>query len=131
MGVALPASSGAARTVAEVLGKNAVVLLYSRCGARVARTDWAVDNVKASLPLIQPQLEVGAATSREILRPPLDVKDAVGSSPTYRCEYTEPAIDQIQIFPVWEDGVVVAGPRQTLTGEARIGGCELRIAIGR
>jgi len=129
--VALPASSGAARTVAEVLGKNAVVLLYSRCGAGVAPTHWAVDNVKATLPLIQPQLEVGAATSREILRPPFNVEDAVRSSATYRCEYAEPAVDQIQIFPVWEDGIVVAGPRQALAGETAIRGCELRIAIGR
>ena len=130
MRVALPASSGTAHAIAEVLGKGAVVFLYSGCGA-VAPTHCAVDHVKATLPLVQPQLEVGAATSREILRPPLDVEDAIRCRATYRCEYAEPAVDQIEVLPVREDSVVVVVPRQALGAEAGIGGCELRIAIGR
>ena len=69
--------------------------------------------------------------SREILRPPLNVEDAVGSSATYRCEYAEPAVDQIQVVPIRVDGVVVGEPWQALVGEGRIGGRELRIAVGR
>ena len=65
------------------------------------------------------------------MRPPLDVEDAVGRSATYRGEYAEPAVDQIQIIPIWVDGVVVGEPRQALVGKGRIGGCELRVAIGR
>ena len=91
----------------------------------------AVDHVKASLPLIQPQLEAGIAASREVLCTPLDVEDAVGSSATYRGEYAEPTVHQIQVVPVREDRVVVGGPWQALVGEGRIGGRELRIAVGR
>ena len=65
--VALPASSRATTAVAEVLGKGGVVLLHSRCGRCVAISHRAIDHVKARLPLIQPQLEVGSATSREVL----------------------------------------------------------------
>ena len=63
--------------------------------------------------------------------PPFDVEDAVGSSATYRCEYAEPAVDQIQVVPVWVDGVVVGEPRQALVGKGRVSGRELRVAIGR
>src|SRR5206468_9688624 len=56
---------------------------------------------------------------------------AVGRTATYRCEYAKPAVHQIQVVPVWEDRVVVRGPWQALVGEGRIGGCELRIAVGR
>ena len=38
-----------------------------------------VNDIEATLlPLVQPQLEVGSAAPREVLRPPLDVEDAVG-----------------------------------------------------
>ena len=89
--VALPASSRHTRAVAEVLVKGGVVLLHSGCGRCVGVSHCAVDHVKACLPLIQPQLEAGTAASREVLRTPLDVEDAVGSSATYRCEYAEPS----------------------------------------
>ena len=88
----MPASSGTTRSVAEVLHKNTVVSLHSGRGAGIAPTDCAVDHVEATLPLVQPQLEVGTAAAWEILRPPLDVEDAVGSSATYRCKYAKPTI---------------------------------------
>src|SRR5207302_2235040 len=91
----------------------------------------AVDDVEACLPLVQPQLEVGSAAPREVLRPPLDVEDAVGSSATYRCEYAGRTIDQIQVVPVGVDRVVVAGPRQADVSEIGSHGGELGIAVGR
>jgi hypothetical protein len=83
------------------------------------------------LALVQPQLEAGTAAPGEVLRAPLDIEDAVGSSATDRCEYPEPAVDQVQVIPVWEDRVVVRSPRQALVGEGRVGGHKLRIAVGR
>src|SRR6266496_1118528 len=80
--VALPASSRLTGSVAEVLVKGGVVLLYSRRGRCVAASHCAVDHIEACLPLIQPQLEVGTAAPREILRTPLYVEDAVGSTAT-------------------------------------------------
>src|SRR5207247_1385171 len=100
-------------------------------GRCVAVGHCAVDDIEASLSLVQSQFEVSAGSPREILRPPLNVKDAVGRSATYRCEYAEPAVDQIQVVPIWEDGVVVGGPRQADVSEGRIGGHKLRIAVGR
>ena len=129
--VALPASSRHTSTVAEILVKGGVVLLHSGCGRRVGVSHGPVDHVKACLPLIQPQLEAGVAAPREVLRPPLNVEDAVRSGATDRGEDTEPAVDQIQVVPVREDRVVVGGPWQALVGEGRIGGCELGIAVGR
>ena len=127
----MPASSRAACAVAEVLNESGVVSLHPRSSRCVTVTHCAVDHVEATLPLVQPQLEVGTAAAREVLRPPLDVEDAVGSSATYRCEYAEPTVDQIEVVPVWEDGVVVRSPRQTLVGEGGIGGHELGITVGR
>ena len=127
----MPASSRAARAVAEVLYKSTVVPLHSGRGASVASTHCAVDHVEATLPLVQSQLEVGTATPREVLRSPLDVKDTVGSSTAYRCEDTKPTINQIEVVPVWVDGVVVGGPRQALVGEGGIVSQELGIAVGR
>ena len=125
------ASSRHARTVAEVLVKGSVVFLYSGGGRCIAAAHCAVDHVKACLSLVQPQLEAGTAAPREVLRPPLDVEDAVGSSATYRCEYAEPAIDQIKVVPIWVDGEVVGEPRQALVGEGRIRRRKLGIAVGR
>ena len=79
----MPASSGLAGTVAEVLDEVRVVLLHSSCGAGVAISQCAVDHVKACLALVQPQLEVGTAASREVLCTPLDVEDAVRRRATY------------------------------------------------
>src|SRR6266436_751920 len=127
--VALRASGCASSAVAEVLIEGSVVFLHSRCGRCVAIGHCAVDHVKASLPLIQPQLEVGTAAPaapQEVLRPPLNVEDAVGSIATYRGEYTKPTVDQIQVGPVRHDGVVVGEPRQALGEEGRIRGRELR-----
>jgi hypothetical protein len=130
-GIALSASSPATRAVAEVLGKGGIVFLHSRRRAGIAPTHGAVDYVKACLPLIQPQLEVGAAAPWEVLCTPFDVEDAVGRSATYRCEYAGRAIDQIQVVPVREDRVVVGGPRRTDVAEGSIGSRELGIAVGR
>ena len=79
---------------------------------------------------MQPQLEVSTARPRKVLRPPLDVEDAIGSSATYRCEYAKPTIDQIQVVPIRQDGVVVVRPRQARVGKGRIGCRELGIAVG-
>jgi hypothetical protein len=83
------------------------------------------------LALVQSQLEVGAAAPGEILRPPFDVEDPVGSSSTDRGEYPKPTVDQIQVVPVREDGVVVGGPGQADVGERGVRGHELGIAVGR
>ena len=127
----MSAGSRLTGAVAEILVKGGVVLLHSGCGRCVAVSHCAVDHVKAWLPLVQPQLETGTTASREVLCSPLDVEDAVGSSATYRCEYAKPAVDQIQVVPIRLDTVVVGGPWQALVGECRIGGRELRIAVGR
>ena len=124
-------SSSASGAVTEILNKECVVSLHSGCRRCVAVTHRAVDHVKACLPLIQPQLEVGTTTPREVLRAPLNVEDAVGRSATDRGEDAEPAIDQIQVVPIRVDRVVVSEPRQALVGEVRISSCELRVAVGR
>jgi hypothetical protein len=129
--VALRAGSRHARTIAEVLVKRGVVFLHAGCGRCIAAAHCAVDDVKATLPLVQPQLKVGIATPREVLCPELDVEDAVGSSATYRGEDTEPTVHQIQVVPVWEDRVVVGGPRQANVAKGRIGSHELSIAVRR
>ena len=126
----MSARSGATRAVAEVLVKGGVIFLHSGCGRRVASTDCAVDHIKATLPLIQPQLKVGIATPREVLRAPFDVEDAIGRRATYRGKYAKPTVDQIQIVPIWQDRVVVSGPWQALVAKGRIGSCELGIAVG-
>jgi hypothetical protein len=128
----LSASRSTTGAVAEVLSKEGVVSLHSGCGRCVAITHCAVDHVKAWLPpLVQSQLEAGTAAPREVLCPPFNVEDTVRSSATYRCEYTEPTVDQIQIIPIWVNGVVVGEPRQALVGKGRVSGRELRVAIGR
>src|SRR5262249_13677158 len=83
------------------------------------------------LPLVESQLEVGSAAPREVLRTPLNVEDAVGRCATYRSEYAGGTINQIQVIPVWHDGVVVSGPRQTLVAERRVRSCKLGVAVGR
>src|SRR5262249_54455621 len=104
----------------------------SGCGRCVAVTHCAVDHVEVTiLSLIQSQLEIGVLVPREELGTPLNVENTVGSSATYRGEYAESAVDQIQVVPVREDGVVVATPRQATVGKGRIVGHKLGIAIGR
>ena len=127
----MSACSRHARSIAEVLIEGGVVLLHSGGGRCVAATHCAVDHVEACLAFVQSQLEAGAAASREVLCSPLDVEDAVGSSATDRGEYAEPSVDQIQVVPIREDCVIVSGPWQALVGEGSIGGCELRITVGR
>src|SRR5206468_11002427 len=117
--------------VAKVQGKGGDVLLRTGLRTYLPVGHCAVDNIEATLPLTPPQLEMGTPPPREVLRPPLNVEDAVGRTATYRCEYAEPTIDQIQVVPVWEDGVVVGGPRQARVAKGAIAGCELRIAVGR
>ena len=128
--IALSASRRTTGAVAEVLSKERVVSLHSGCGRCVAISHCAVDHIEASLPLVQPQLEAGTAAPREVLCPPLDVEDAVGSSTTYRCEDAEPTVDQIQVVPVRENGVVVGEPRQADVSKGRIGSHKLGIPVG-
>ena len=110
--------------------KACVVSLHSGCGRCVSVTHCAVDHIEACLPLVQPQLQIGAPAPREVLRPPLDVEDAIRCRAAYRCEDAKSTINQIQIVPVREDRVAVTGPWQALIGEGRIRSCELRIAVG-
>jgi hypothetical protein len=129
--VALRTSSSTARAITEVLRKvRRGVLLHARCGGGVAAIHNTVDHVEATLAFIQSQLKVGIAASREVLRTPFNVEDAVRSSATYRCEYAEASIDQIQIVPVREDRVVVGRPRQASVSKGRICGRKLGIAVG-
>ena len=127
----MSACSRHARSIAEVLIEGGVVLLHSGGGRCVAATHCAVDHVEACLAFVQPQLEAGAAASREVLCSPLDVEDAVGSSATDRGEYAKSAVDQIQVVPIRVDRVIVGEPRQALVSKGRIGGRKLRVAVGR
>ena len=126
----MPTSSSTSRAVAEVLNESGVISLHPRCGRCVATTHCSIDDIEATQSLVQSQLEIGTPASREVLRAPLDVEDAVGSSATYRCEDAEPAIDQIQIVPIRVDGVVMGTPRQATISKFRIGRHELRVAVG-
>ena len=127
----MPARGRSTRAVAEVLNESVVVSLHPRCGRFVAASHCSLDHIEATLSLVQPQLDVGSAAPREVLCPPLNVEDPVGSGATYRGKYAEPAVDQIQVVPVWVDGVIVGGPREALVGKFRIGRHELRIPVGR
>jgi len=127
----LTASSRLASTVAEVLNEPAVVSLHARCSRSVAATHCSIDHIEATLSFVQPQLEIRTAASREVLRPPLDIEDAVGSSSSYRCEYAKPTVNQIEVVPVRVDREVVGEPRQAFVGKGRVGGHKLGIAVGR
>jgi hypothetical protein len=112
------------------LSKAGVVTLHPGCGRCVAASHRAVDHLKVTiLPLIQPQLEVGIPAPGEVLRTPLDVKDAVRSSATYRREDAKPAINQIQVVPIRVDRVVVAGPWQAVIGECGVHCRELGVPV--
>jgi hypothetical protein len=127
----LSASRSATGAVAEVLNECGVVSLHPGCGRCVTVVDGTVDHVKAALPLVQSQLKVGIAAPGEVLRAPFNVKDTVRGRATYRCEYAEAAVHQVQVVPVWEDGVVVGSPRQALVSKGGVHSHELSIAVGR
>ena len=127
----MPPGGVATCAITEILRKGGIVLLHSSCGTGITISQRAIDHIEAGLTLIQPQLKVGAPAAREVLRAPFDVKDPVGSSPTYRCEYAKPTVHQIQVVPVREDGVVVGSPRQASVRKGRICGRELGVAVGR
>jgi len=139
----LPASSCTTCAVAEILREGGVVLLHSSRGRCVAVAHRAVDHIKPTLPLIQPQLMVGLQGGvGEIHCAPFNVEDPVRRGPTHRGENTalaarirgaaSPAqIVRPLVVPVWVDAVVVGQPRQANIGEGRIRGRELGIAVGR
>ena len=127
----MPASSRHTRAVAEVLNESGVVSLHPRSSRCITVTHCAIDHIEATQSLVQSQLEVGTAAAREVLRPPFDVENAVGSRVTYRGEDAKSTINQIQIVPVWQDGVVVGSPRQALVGEGGVRSQELGITVGR
>ena len=75
---------------------------------------------------------MGTAGPREILRPPLNVKDPVGSSATDRGKDAITSIHRVQVVPVWEDRVAVDGGRgQAFIAVSCAVGHELGIAVGR
>ena len=143
--IALPASSRATRPVTEVLGKGGVVLLHSRRCAGVALTDLAVMHIKACLPFIQGQAEIGPLVGVvEINGAPFDVEDPVRRTAAHRDINAAGAaripraaspgggvIISAQVVPVWEDGVVMSSPWQTDVIGVDIRSGELGIAVGR
>ena len=99
------AYSCATRAGTEVLRKGGVVPLHT-CGGRcVAIIQSAVDDVEATLPLIQPQLEVGSASPRVVLVAPLDVEDSVGRSATDRGKDAIATVYRVEIVPVRENRI--------------------------
>jgi hypothetical protein len=118
-------------TVAEVLSKVAGVLLHPGGGGCIAVVHLTINQVKASLPLVQSQLEVGTANPSEIRGTPFDVQDTIGRRPRNRRKNAaRPAGINIaataeirpQIGPVWVDGVPideVLGVRQAQVVEGR------------
>ena len=136
------AKSCATRAITEVLRKVGAIPLYTCCGRCVAVGQCAVDNVEATLPLIQPQLEVGSlGIVSEVHSVPFDVKDAVWRGARYRREDTTPVCPGraaaqtcigAQIVPVREDGVRVdRGRWQAFVGEGVACSHELRVTVGR
>ena len=57
------------------------------------------------------------------------LKMRLGAVPLTDVKMPNPLLPQTG-RPIWEDRVVVAGPRQPLVGEGRIGCCEPGIAVG-
>ena len=128
--VALPASSCTTCAVAEILGKDGVVLLHSSCGAGVAVSHRAVDDVEATLPLVQPHFKIGAAAPWEVLAAVLDVKDAVGSSTANGGKYPKATVYVVQIVPVRQDEVGLAGVGQACVSKRTQRVHELLSTIG-
>lgn len=139
--VALPAASRTACAIAEVLRKDGVVSLHTRCGAGVAVCHRAVDHIKAVLSLIQPKLVVRhQGRAGEIHSAPLDVENSIGRTARYRGEDSAGTARKTcaaslriraQVVPIWKDGVIVRRPRQAHVGEGTIRGRKLGIAVGR
>jgi len=74
----LPASSRTTRAVAEVLVKGGVILLHSGRGAAIASGYRAVDDIKPTLPFVQPQLMIGLlGRVSEIHSAPFEVEDTI------------------------------------------------------
>jgi len=119
--ITLPASSCATCAVAEVLGKIGVVFLHSRCGRGVTLVTVRRSRQSGTAPRTT-SVEARTTAPREVLRPPLDLKMRLGAVATYRGKDAEPAVYQIEVRPIWEDGVVVGEPRQALVREGRVCG---------
>jgi hypothetical protein len=138
--IALPASCGPTRAVAEVLIKVGA-LLYPGCCTAVPTSHCPVDHIKAALTLIQPQFVVGRACRvGEIDGAPFDVKYPIGRSAgdrdkdaacPARVTRTASVCIRALVVPIREDSVVVTGPRQTHVGERRITSRKLGIAVRR
>jgi hypothetical protein len=137
----LPGFSLTTRAVAEVLSKDGIVSLHSRCCAGVALSHQAVDHIKTSLPLVQPQLVVGRLGGvGKIDGAPFDVEDAIRRTARDRGENAAGAVGETRaagvhiralVVPVWEHGVVVSDPRQANVSEGGVRGRELGIAVRR
>jgi hypothetical protein len=65
------------------------------------------------------------------LFPELDVKDAAGGGPTYRCEYALPVrtINIVKVGPVRGDQVIHGCRGQASVGERGIITCKLQVAV--
>ena len=137
----MSASRPTTRAVAEILSKERVVSLHSRCCAGVALIHRAVDHIKATLPLVQPQLMVGMLASVVVIDgAPFDVQDSMrrnagdrGVDATGATGVSRAARVCIcaLVVPVREDREVVAEPRQANVSPGVIRCRELRIAVGR
>src|SRR5207249_7014872 len=66
----------------------------------------------------------------EVLCTPLNVKNAVGRSATYRGEYAEPTVDQVQVVPVRIDRVRHSRLWQAAVGEDARPGGKVGLAVG-
>ena len=137
----MSASRPTTRAVAEILISERVVSLHSRCCAGVALIHRTVDHIKATLPLVQPQLVVGMLASVVVIDgAPFDVQDSIrrnagnrgvnATGATGVSRATRVCICAL-VVPVREDGEVVAEPRQANVSPGVIRCRKLRIAVGR
>ena len=139
--VALRADGCTPNAVAEILSKDGVVLLHSRCGAGVALLHRTVDHIEAALPFVQPQLKVGRLGAvAQICCAPFNVEDTIWRTARYRGEDTAGTTREtraaslrigLQVVPIGHDGIIVRNPRKTKISPGCIGGRELRVAVGR
>ena len=134
------ANSCATRAVTEVLREGDVVPLHTAGRRCVTVGQGTIDHVKACLPLIQPQFEIGRLRIvEEVHSVPFDVKDTVWRSARDRHEDATPVCPGraaaqtyvgAQIIPIREDGVAVACARQASVGEDRGIATELQCTVG-
>jgi len=127
--------------VAEILSKDGVVLLHPSCGRCVAVVHSTVDDVEATLSLVQPQLKVGRLGAvAQICCAPFNVKDTIWRTTSYRGEDTAGTTREtraaslrigLQVVPIGHDGIIVRNPRETKISPGCIRGRELRVAVGR